>query len=308
MLVEFQDYYKKAKLNQQRLYEGYSWTKEDINDDLVWHVPIYDVVNRRYAAFSSLLEAIMLKDKDPKGNGNYFVDTTFTNFDFVFLSYLFRLCGSGINYIPKRDLPYGSHGFGNFWIVDSIKNGRYTKEQWLEDLPDKKFSDNKGYLLPMIPKGLNAFIKEDALELVTHITENLKWSPEIYQIVDIGNKWLIDRGYKRQNFVLCAFAMDLAEYFPNVISRDSKVYIGSNARKCLKQIFPNAKGIGSNLDMTNDCLDYLCELTGNYSKKYDMEDVACDFIRYMNNFQSKHHIEFNNGIKYYNNVYKQTDI
>lgn len=48
----------------------------------------------------------------------------------------------------------------------------------------------------------------------------------------------------------------------------------------LKQIFPNAKGIGSNLDMTNDCLDYLCELTGNYSKKYDMEDVACDFIRY----------------------------
>lgn len=304
MLEQFKDYYNKAKLNQQRLYEGYNWTKEDINDDLVWHVPIYDVVNRRYAAFSSLLEALILKDKDPKGNGNYFIDTKITNVDFIFLAYLFRLCGSGINYIPKKKEPYGSHGFGNFWIVDSLKNGRYTKEQWLDDLPDKKFSDNKGYLLPMIPKGLNAFIAEDALELVNHIVENLKWNPEIYQIVDIGNKWLIDRGYKRQNFVLCAFAMDLAEYFPNIVSRDSKVYIGSNARKCLKQIFSNAKGIGTNLDKTNDCLEYLCDITGNYSKKYDMEDVACDFIRYTNNFQSKHHIEFNNGIKYYNNVLK----
>jgi len=35
-----------------------------------------------------------------------------------------------------------------------------------------------------------------------------------------------------------------------------------------------------------------------------MEDVACDFIRYIENFQSKHHIEKNNGIKYYNNVLK----
>jgi len=129
MLDQFKDYYNKAKLNQERLYQDYKWTKQDINDDLVWNVPIYDVINRRYAAFSSLLEAIRLKDKDPKGNGNYFLNTNFTNFDFIFLSYLFRLCGSGINYIPKKDMPWGSHGFGNFWIVDSIRNGRYTKKK-----------------------------------------------------------------------------------------------------------------------------------------------------------------------------------
>lgn len=304
MIEEFKQYYAKANMNQERLYEGGSWTKEDINDDLIWHVPIYDVVNRRYAAFSSLLEAVHLKDQDPKDNGKYFRDVELSDFDFMFLAYLFRLSGSGINYKPKKETPFGSHGFGNFWIVESLANGRYQKHQWLEDLPDSKFSDNKGYLLPMIPKGLNAFIKEDALELVRYIVDNIEDGTEIYQVVDIGNDWLIQRGYKRQNFVLCAFAMDLAEYFPDKVSRSSKTYIGSNARKCMKLIFPNERGIGSNLEATNNLLQYLCDITGNKSEKYDMEDVACDFIRYMDNFQSNHHIEFNNGIKYYNNVCK----
>jgi len=91
MLEQFKDYYNKAKMNQQRLYQGYNWTKEDINDDLIWHVPIYDVVNRKYAAFSSLLEAIDKKELDPKGNGNYFKDHKIDKDNFIYLSYLFRL-------------------------------------------------------------------------------------------------------------------------------------------------------------------------------------------------------------------------
>jgi len=55
---------------------------------------------------------------------------------------------------------------------------------------------------------------------------------------------------------------------------------------------------------TDKALKYLCDITGSNSKPYDMEDVACDFIRYIENFQSAEHIEFNNGVKYYNNVYK----
>jgi len=303
MIQEFQLYYKKAKLNQERLYQGYEWTKKDIDDDLIWHVPIYDVVNRRYAAFSSLLEAIRLKEADPKGNGEYFKYADVNDFNFILLCYLFRLCGSGINYFPKTNHPYGTHGFGNFWVVDSLLNERLNFNEWMDDLPEKKFSDNKGYLLPMISKGLRNFILEDSFKLVNYIVDNM-WGLEIYEVVDLGNEWLLRRGYKRQNFVLCAFAMDLAEYFPKIISRHSNVYVGSNAKKCLKEIFPNEKGIGSNLKVTNECLERLCALTGNHSFKYDMEDVACDFIRYKNNFQSKHHIEYNNGIKYYNSVFK----
>ena len=150
MLDQFKDYYYKAKMNQQRLYQGYEWTKQDIDDDLIWHVPIYDVVNRRYAAFSSLLEAIRKGKDDPKGNGKYFKDHNVDTDNFIYLSYLFRLCGSGINYKPKDVIPYGSHGFGNFWIVQELVLKRYDIVDWVNNIPDKGFCDVKGYLLPMI--------------------------------------------------------------------------------------------------------------------------------------------------------------
>jgi len=303
MLNKFKQYYSKAKMNQERLYQGYTWTKEDIDDDLIYNVPIYDVVNRKYAAFSSLLEAIKKKDDDPKENGKYFNDHEISDIDFMYMCYLFRLCGSGINYKPKESVPFYTHGFGNFWIVDLLRLRIFDKERWLENIPAKKYSDNKGYLLPMIPGGLRDFILNESLTLfywMHSCMDNL----EIFELVDLGNDYLQQLGYKRQNFVLTAFAMDMAEYYPNKVKRDSKVYIGTNAKKCLKEIYPNVKGIGSNLNVTNDLLDQLCNLTGDFSYKYDMEDVACDFIRYKNNFQSPHHIRMNNGIKYYNNVFK----
>lgn len=298
MLEQFKNYYNKAKMNQQRLYQGYNWTKKDINDDLIWHVPIYDVVNRRYAAFSSFLEAIRYKEKDPKNNGLYFKNCKIDDSNFIYLCYLFRLCGSGINYKPKKSLPFGSHGFGNFWIVKELILKNYTIDHWINNLPLKGFCDVKGYLLPMIKKGLYSFIKDNSKKLVDHIyTYIIKSDTKlgIKDVVDYGNNYLLNKGFKRQNFVLTAFAMDLAEYFPHLIDKNSDVYVGSNAKKCLNMILPRKK--------TDYALRYLCEITGGISKPYDMEDVACDFIRYINNFQSNHHIEKNNNIKYYNNVY-----
>jgi hypothetical protein len=288
---------------QERKYQNGIWTKEDINDDLIWNVPIYDVVNRRYAAFSSLLEAIHCVDKDPKGNGVYFknVHENISHFNFVALCYLFRLCGSGINYIPKtNDTPYGSHGFGNFWVIEEFIKERYNYQEWIENIPENKFCDVKGYLLPMIKGGLRNFIQFRAIDLVTHLWEfiiDYKYGLiPIKMVVDEGNNWLIENGYKRQNFVLTAFAMDMAEYYPNYVDQDSDVYLGTNAKKCLKLILPDMK--------SDEAIRYLCDLTGNNSKPYDMEDVACDFIRYLDNFQSEDHIKMNKGVKYYNNVSK----
>ena len=302
MLEQFVDYYSKAKKMQEYKFQGINWTKEDVNDDLVWNIPIYDVVNRRFAAFSSFLEALK-NTEDPKGNNKYFrqASANISEFDFMFLSYLFRLCGSGINYIPKQsseDAPFNTHGFGNFWVVNQLVQLKYTKEDWLDNLPEKGFCDVKGYLLPMIKGGLHNFIKTESVDLVYKIVEYIKENKKlgIKQVVDFGNSILLSKGIKRQNFVLTAFAMDLAEYFPELVDRESDVYVGSNAKKCLKLILPNMK--------QDNALRYLCDITGGYSKPYDMEDVACDFIRYIENFQSADHIKLNNNKKYYNNVLK----
>lgn len=297
-LDNFLQYYQKAKKMQELKFENVQWNESDINDDLVWNIPIYDVVNRKYAAFSSLLEAIKKQENDPKGNGKYFIESKeIKNIDFITLCYLFRLCGSGINYVPKKDLPFNTHGFGNFWIVDLLKDGITDSYIWIDNLPDNKFCDVKGYLLPMIKGGLNKFIREESIDLVNNIYNYIiKQKVGIKDVVDYGNSYLLKKGYKRQNFVLTAFAMDLAEYFPNIVDRDSDVYVGSNAKKCLKLILPNLK--------EDKAIRYLCDITGGFSKPYDMEDVACDFIRYLDNFQSEDHIKLNNGIKYYNNVCK----
>ena len=278
-LDNFLQYYQKAKKMQELKFENIQWNESDVDDDLVWNIPIYDVVNRKYAAFSSLLEAIKKQENDPKGNGKYFIKSKeIKNIDFITLCYLFRLCGSGINYVPKKDLPFNTHGFGNFWIVDLLKDGITDSYIWINNLPDNKFCDVKGYLLPMIKGGLNNFIKNESIDLVNNIYNYIiKEKVGIKDVVDYGNSYLLKKGYKRQNFVLTAFAMDLAEYFPDIVDRDSDVYVGSNAKKCLKLILPNLKE--------------------------DMEDVACDFIRYLDNFQSEDHIKLNNGIKYRNNVH-----
>jgi hypothetical protein len=298
MIQAFLDYYSKAQMMQSLKYEGGSFTEEEVNDELVWNVPIYDVVHRKYASFSSLLEALYLGEKDPKGNGVYFNNASekIQAQDFIVLCYLFRLCGSGINYKPKVSTPIGSHGFGNFWIVDQLLKGEVNSQKWIDNIPQDKFCDCKGYLLPMIKGGLRNFIRNESLDLIDFIMEFATSNScvGIKKIVDHGNKWLLSKGYQRQNFVLTAFAMDLAEYFPELVDRDSDTYVGSNAKKCLKMILP---------ELSHDAaLRHLCYVTNNVSKPYDMEDVACDFIRYINNYQSSHHIDMNNGIVYKNNI------
>jgi len=299
-LNDFIKYYEKAKKVQEYKYQGYNWKESDVNDDLVWNVPIYDIVNRRFAAFSSLLEALKQSENDPKGNGKYFIEASnkLTDNNFIKLCYLFRLCGSGINYKPKTsDEPWGTHGFGNFWVVNELKKGFTKFDDWLLALPDDKFCDVKGYLLPMIKGGLRNFILKESESLIKHIIKFIvsKDKVGIKNIVDEGNDYLIKLGFKRQNFVLTAFAMDLAEYFPHRVDRNSTTYVGSNAKKCLKKILPGVK--------TDEALQFLCDQTGNYSKPYDMEDVACDYIRYCENFQSKEHIELNNGIRHERSIY-----
>lgn len=287
-----------------------------IDDDLIRHVPIYDMGSRRFAAFCSFTEAVWYQHDDYKGNGKFLINEIKEPYDWFMLFYLFRLCGSGINYIPKSGLFndfYGTHGFGNFWIIDSILMGRFRAPEWLDDLKQRQvpFTDNKGYLLPQFSyPGLKSghlkhFILHDSWKLVAVILDYLMQKPEraeIYQVTDIGNKWLNDQGYKKQNFVLTAFACDLAEYFPDFVDPKSRLYAGTNATKCIKSIYPKV-GKVKEFDYINDVLEYQAE-------RYDLNPMDCedsrncDIIRYLKEYQSKEHITKNGGVMLNNSVLK----
>ena len=322
LLEALDEYHVKSMLMEKHIIEKQPLVgklSDKIEDDLILNVPIYDMGSRRYAAFCSFTEALWRKEKDIKGNGFYFKDHEIKgDINWFMLFYLFRLCGSGINYKPIKnnlfpDFNY-THGFGNFWIVQEILKGKYTHIEWLHKLKeiDVPFTDNKGYMLPQfsfidLNNGhLKKYILDYSFELISHLLNFcLKEKREIYQITDEGNKWLMNKGFKRQGFVLTAFAADLAEYFPLLVDPNSKVYAGSNATKCIKAIFPKIKKV-SEFDYINDVLNWQAN---RYTlTPIDCEDSRnCDLVRYLQEYQSKYHIEKNNNIIMKNNsILKKT--
>ena len=318
LLTALDEYHEKTMLMEKHVIEKIPCSfnlEQKINDDLIFNVPIYDMGSRKYAAFCSLLEALIKKDKDVKGNGKFFSHVNIgSDFDFFMLFYLFRLCGSGINYNPIKsnnsinDI-LGTHGFGNFWVVDSLLEGKYTWKDWKQDLVnlDKPFTNNKGYLLPqfsfpgMSNGHLKKFILEYSEDLVLNIFNKVNNTKlDIYQVTDFGNNILKNLSFKKQNFVLTAFAADISEYYPNMVNPKGMVYAGTNATNCIKAIFPKKNKKVKEFDYINEVLQF-------QSKRYglnpiDCEDSRnCDPVRYFKEYQSKEHIEKNKGITYKNN-------
>jgi hypothetical protein len=295
VLDALDEYHYRSLTMQKFLYDKTLDVSEDklkeiVNDDLIFNVPIYDMLDRRYAAFSSFPEALKKKELDPKGHGlKYRHHTIEDKFEYLMCFYLFRLCGSGINYKPD------SHGFGNFWICKDILEGRQSSKEWLETIPESKFSDNKGYLLPQFSIGLRNFIKNHSMNLVSEIYDYcLQSSRTIIDVVDFGNKWMLDNGFKRTTFVLSAFAADIAEYYPETVDQWSMIYAGTNAKKCIKAIFENTR--------EHEAIEFLSKRYN--APPYSVEDSRlCDPVRYFLDYQSKYHIEKNNG-----NIYKNNSI
>jgi hypothetical protein len=324
LLEALDEYDKKSLLMQQHgslgmPYDGNLY--EDVNDDLIYHVPIYDTAHRKYAAFCAFTEAVWHKENDVRNMGKHFNHHDIKDeFDWFMLFYLFRLCGSGINYVPRyktdgiKDI-LGTHGFGNFWVVDSILNGKYTWPEWKEDLKKRirPFTDNKGYLLPQFSfegqtgNHLRRFILDHSEDLVRSIYDRVVGGrQDIYQVTDYGNNHLNNIGFKKQNFVLTAFAADLGEYFPNYVNPRGWVYAGTNAVKCIKAIFPKVSPKIKEFEYINEVLQFL-------SKRYNLNPIdcedsrACDVVRYFQEYQSPDHIIKNNGkIMSNNTILKQT--
>lgn len=320
VLEAIDDYHVKSLEMQKYHYEGNKEgltledLKERVNDDLIFHVPIYDMLDRRYAAFCSFLEAIDKKEKDPKKNGLYFLNSPSLSDlelrDAIALFYLFRLCGSGINYIPNTSgNPLGTHGFGNFWIVDMWLKGDIQLSKWMKalELRTEPFTDNKGYLLPQfsykhLTSGhLKNFILTEIDGIVNHMMDKLDSGNKIgiIDFVDHMNLYLQSIGAKRQNFVLSATAADIAEYFPDLIDQKSSIYAGTNAKKCISAIFTKAKGVKQET-FEIEAINFIAERYD--SVPYSVEDSRmCDVYRYLFEFQSKDHIEKNGGKVYKNN-------
>ena len=303
---EFKRYYNLALDQQGKTNFGWMDYKESTTDPLMQHIQLYDVVERKYAGFSQLVnDAFYGKSKDhpyydkiQAGHASkqrkYFVDKWdnirhsigFPEWLYIFL--LHRVTGSAINY---STIPSGYHNtimFDLWTVADNIEKMANMAKHYR-----KPMYTSIGYQFPKFPKPPNGsdyrrggdyYLAEYAPRLVRDMAKWIESAKRKLTFREMGDwmfKWNRDNNLSAYKFQYAAFLADIADWFPEYVDRESLFYYGSNARECISYLAkPKVK-------MSNDdFLDEVMVMIKNDldSLPYNAEDVACDFIRWVENY------------------------
>lgn len=296
------NYYKKAAILQNRNL-GLIDKSTDVNDPLMMNVSIYDNINRRYAGFNKPIEDIMDTRAPVYERRLKAYNKTLDSYQLHFLYLFHRYTGSGASFEP-RYLKDGSlnpreHGYCNSIVGDIAEILEKTKSfeaaQEFIVKYDKAFCTSIGNQGPSLknphPEKYRLsvqyyfdtfavpFIKDYITFLMNYEYENNK-PCGIKQAVDYCCAWNKQRGLKQWHFILTAFVMDTAEYFPELVDPKSHCYYGSNCIRTMDLCFIKEK---TDKEKGNDwyerCMNEWVQATGG--NPYELEDApGCDIIRY----------------------------
>lgn len=303
--VDFVNYYNKARILQKK---NICLLPKDlkVNDPLMDSVSIYDTINRKYAGFSKALEDIHgVRTLIELSRYNNYTNRIDLN-TFQFLHLFHRFTGSGASFQPRL-LPDGSinpkeHGYCNNKVEhlaavaclnpnNPIEKIREYIVQCKEPMvtstgnqpPSLKNGDPSKYRLAQqyyFDNFAESFIKDFLNYAEAHKPLTIK------QGVDYSCAWHKSRGFKQWHFVLTAFVMDTAEYYPTLVDPSSHCYYGSNCIKSFDLMFTKEK---TDKERGNDyyekCMTETCEVVNGLP--YDVEDVCCDYIRYVKEYVPK---------------------
>ena len=268
------------------------YTDTPVNDELIRNVHLYDVVERKYAGFTQiLLDMWYDKHSHPYKHKlsaerlqlieQYDQDWGMREWMFVF--FVHRLTGSGINYAKN---PSGYHNsillhFSGCETVDDMVD--------LIKNYDSTMFTSGGYQIAPFPKP-PAEYKRAGVYFMCEILPDL-----VTSFVDFAtNKtrdfrplmdWLITynraHGCKAFNFIYAAVLADMADFYPEHVNKESHFFYGSNAIECLSYLARKPKRTNT-LSFLDGLTDKIREDTGMLP--YNSEDVACDYIRWVENY------------------------
>lgn len=299
-LEDFLFYYRKAEVLENKNLLKVS-QESHVNDPLMDNITIYDTVHRRQAGFSKILEDIhgvrQRKDLQKLRDCTQF----FSSKEFHFFHLMHRFSGSGASFQPTF-LQDGSrnpkeHGYNNSLIpklipvmaIDSIEGVRAAivanKDPMVTSVgnqpPSLKNPDPTKYRLAQ-QYYFNEVAESFVTDYLTFLMNNEyeKGKPTgIKEAVDFSCDWHKQRKFKQWHFVMTAFVMDTAEYYPELVSRTSHCYYGANCIRGFDLMFMKEPSDSRKKDQWYEsCMSELCRLTGG--NPYDVEDVVCDVIRY----------------------------
>lgn len=307
--TEFLRYYSLAKEQQQRCnisvnapYGMLKHIESDMQDGLMEHVELYDVVERKYAGFSQIVNDCFygwsklhpywrkmqagqinsLRDQVAHDWTDKHNDFGLAEWLYVFI--LHRVCGSGINYAQKPS------GYYNTLLFKLYRARTIEDMVLLVKHESNTFYTSVGYQFPAFPKPpsnykrggdyyLSEYAPRLARELATWLTEGGK-----SDLRDIGKfmlEWNTKNNLRQYHFQYAAIIADIADWYPELVNRNSMFFYGSNARQCISYLGKSDKRMNSD-QFLDAVIEMACKDTGGVP--YDVEDVCCDYIRYATNY------------------------
>jgi len=318
---EFLRYFRLAKDQQEKSNLGHIPHKDsELGDSLMENVELYDVVERKYAGFSQIVNDCFYgwsedhpywsrmdaglytqQRKDVATNWSNKQDK-FGLPEWLYLFILHRVCGSAINYATK---PSGYHNtlLFDLWQSDTI-------EEMCEQMrtTSRTFFTSVGYQFPAFPRppkpliesaplfgiegdyvykrGGDFYLDKYAPRLARDLAKFLESSEKKLDLREIGDwmfKWNQDNGLRIYRFQYAAVIADIADWFPQFVNLDSMFYYGTNAVECIGYLAEPSSGKGKKSEEFLDAVMLrIYEDTG--SVPYNAEDVACDYIRWIENY------------------------
>lgn len=303
---DFLDYYRKANILEQK--NMIKDAQANVNDPLMDSVTIYDTVHRKQAGFSKILEDI--HGKRVRKDLQKLIDCTegLSINEFHFFHLMHRFSGSGASFQPTF-LQDGSrnpkeHGYHNSLIpkliqtmmMDSIEGVRAAIVSNTDPMVSSTGNQPPSLKNPYPEKHRLAqqyyfnevaelFISDYVTFLINKEYENNK-PTGIKEAVDFCLDWHSANGFKRWHFVMTAFVMDTAEYYSDLVDPTSHCYYGANCVKGFELMFTKEKSDPKSKPAFQEaCMTELCKaVNGN---PYDVEDIVCDYIRYIKEYIPK---------------------
>ena len=300
---EFLRYYQMAKTQQEECNLGrIKHADSSVNDELMKHVELYDVVERKYAGFSQIVndifygfteehpywdkmkDGLMTKQRELISNNWTGKRNVHGLREWLYLFLFHRLTGSGINYSMK---PSGYH---NTLLFEMHQADNIAQLIYIIKGATKPFYTSVGYQFPSFPKpqgnykrGGDYFLFEFVPQLAEDVANFLENGDkkDLREVGDFMFKWNTDRGLRAFRFQYAAFIADIADWFPEFVNRESPFYYGTNAKECVSYLAKKSTKMQEEVFLDSVMMK-IYEDTGSYP--YNAEDVACDSIRWIENY------------------------
>lgn len=318
---EFLYYHKIAKKQQDESKLGTVPIEISGKGDLLMeNTQLFGIVNRKVAGFSGAINDMFygksskhpyynrIKSGDITEERKYLTETWDNQRQYLdlhtwlYIMLLHRVTGSGINY--KKSV----NGYHNSLLMklDGVRTINDIKEVVIAH-ENETFYTSSGYQFPKFPKvpivessgfiGTPDYIKGGKLykragdyflveyaprliqDLVTYLV--IGEPKQLKDVIDFMTNWNVENKLSRYHFQYAIFAADIADWFPEYVVRESMFYYGPNAKQCMNYLATPESGSKA----SDEFYDAVCEQIFKDTNEvpYDAEDIACNFIRWMEN-------------------------